>query len=500
MTIPASEIVAVTPSVISGGGSGLDLVGVALTPSARMPGGTLLSFPSAASVTAYFGVGSPEDLFGQTYFLGFDNSNIKPAALLFYANPTGPTSAFLRGVPPPGGATLQNIQTITGTLSLIIDGTTHTASALSLAAATSLSGAASMIATGLALTNAQVIWDPLALAFTISSITTGATSTITAASGTAAHLLGLDAASAPTISQGQAAGTPGAVMDAVKQRSQNWATFGTITNPDAPGAFTNKLAFAAWVNAQNRRYVYVAWDSDGAPAATPPSACFGQALAAGNYDGTAAFYAPVLGNTMAAFIMGTVASIDFTETNGRITIAFKSQTGITPDVTDDLIQANVRANGYSFYGAYATANQAFQFAYPGSISGPFKWIDSYVNQIWFNNAVQLALMMLMTQAKSLPYNQAGYAMVSAALQDPIDQALNFGMMAPGVPLSNLEASLVNQAAGTKIDQILFTGGYYKQVLPATAQVRANRGSPPATIWYMDPGSIQQLDIASVAIL
>ncbi len=123
-----------------------------------------------------------------------------------------------------------------------------------------------------------------------------------------------------------------------------------------------------------------------------------------------------------------------------------------------------------------------------------------MNQIWFNNAVQLALMTLMTMAKSLPYNQPGYDLVGAALQDPIDQALNFGMMATGVPLSNLQAAEVNQAAGVKIDQVLFNGGYYKQILPATAQVRSNRGSPPVTIWYMDPGSIQRLDVASVAIL
>lgn len=500
MSIPASQIVSVIPSVISGGGAGLDLLGVALTPSSRMPGATLLSFPTAQSVTNYFGAGSPEDLYGQTYFLGFDNSNIKPAALLFYSMPTGPTAAFLRGVSPPGGATLQNVQTITGILSVTVDGTVHTASALSLAAATSLSGAATIIATALSLTPGQVIWDPLALAFTVSSLTTGTTSTILAATGSAAPLLGLDAPSGPTVSQGQAATAGGAIMDGVVKASQNWATFSTVIDPDAPGAFTNKLALAAWTNGKSNRYLYVGWDVNGIAASTPPSACFGQALINGNYSGTAAFYAPILGNKMGAFVCGAIASIDTTETNGRITLAFKGQSGITPDVTDAVTAQNASSNGYSFYGQYATANALFNFAYDGKVSGPFKWIDTYVNQIWFNNNVQLSVMDLMTQAKSLPYNQPGYDMVGAALQDPIDQALNFGMMAPGVPLSDLEAALVNQAAGVKIDQILFNGGYYRQILPATAQVRTQRGSPPVTIWYMDPGSIQKLNIASIAIL
>jgi hypothetical protein len=55
---------------------------------------------------------------------------------------------------------------------------------------------------------------------------------------------------------------------------------------------------------------------------------------------------------------------------------------------------------------YATANQ-FQFFYLGQISGEFEWIDSYVNQIWLNNALQQADMTLLTQVNSVPYNVEG---------------------------------------------------------------------------------------------
>ena len=52
MTIPASHFVSVVPSVISAGGSALNLQGLALTSGTRVPIGQVLSFPTAAAVMA----------------------------------------------------------------------------------------------------------------------------------------------------------------------------------------------------------------------------------------------------------------------------------------------------------------------------------------------------------------------------------------------------------------------------------------------------------------
>ncbi|MCP5821638.1 DUF3383 domain-containing protein, partial [Klebsiella pneumoniae] len=79
------------------------------------------------------------------------------------------------------------------------------------------------------------------------------------------------------------------------------------------------------------------------------------------------------------------ASLNFDELNGRTNLAFRSQEGLTPSVTDDATADNLMAMGFNFYGAYATANDRFIFAYPGSVSGKFKWMDSYVIQVFFNS-------------------------------------------------------------------------------------------------------------------
>jgi len=260
----------------------------------------------------------------------------------------------------------------------------------------------------------------------------------------------------------------------------------------------NKLLFAEWVSSTNKRYAYICWDTDVVPTEEAPATeSLGYQLAEAELDGTCLIWGPDY--TKAAFVCGTIASINFQATNGRITFAFKGQAGLTPDVTDETTASNLIANGYNFYGAYATADQQFLWFYPGSVSGEFEWLDSYVNQIWLNNALQLALMELLNQVNSLPYNAAGYALVEAACADPINNALNFGAIAPGVPLSVAQAAEVNNSAGSNIAPTLSSRGWYLQVLPAQPQVRQARQSPPCNLWYMDGESIQRIVLNSVDV-
>jgi len=58
---------------------------------------------------------------------------------------------------------------------------------------------------------------------------------------------------------------------------------------------------------------------------------------------------------------------------------------------------------------------------------------------------------------------------------------------------------VDTAAGLVIDPVLATVGYYLQVLPATVTQRNSRLSPTCTLWYMDGGSVNQLNLASINI-
>lgn len=643
-SIPASQIVSVTPSVINAGGQALDLIELMITKNTRVPIGTVPSFPTLAAVQQYFGATTTEAAAAAVYFNGFENSNKKPGALLFAQYPATAVSAYLRGG-SLAGMTLAQLQSIISTtLAVTIDGVPSSSSNITLSVATSFTKAAQLINKALALPGAVhshftasmgasctatgsstnltvssvtgyispgdiipfqtgipsgtlivsqssgtfggagvyvtskpttvsgasitisspilnvtavtdgtigigdlisgtgltagdlyvsaivsgiggvgqynctnnyyiaseamtaakpgVTYDAVAQSFVISSPSTGGPSTLAFATGSAAIPLKLTQATGAVLSQGANATTPAAFMPSITALTQNWATFQTLFDPDAGSGNTQKLDFAAWVNTTNKRFIYLCRDTDiTATESTMATASLGNILTALQSDGTIPIYEPAGSELhLAAFVGGMIASIDFTQTNGRITLAFKSQGGLTPSVTDATTAANLIANGYNFYGAYATANQGFEFFYPGSITGEFDWADSYANQIQLNSALQLALMELLIGVYSIPYNEAGYGLVRTAILDPATQAVNFGSIQKGVTLSNLQKAEVKARAGNlDISTILFSQGFYTLVQDAPAQSRGTRSSPPCAFIYMDGGSIQQINLASIEV-
>lgn len=506
MTIPASHYVQLNPGVIGGGGSPLSFNGVILTNNAAVPIGVVMPFPSASTVATFFGAGSTEANLASIYFAGNDNKTVTPGNLYFSQYAAAPVAAYVRGG-SVASLTLAQLQALTGTLIVTIDGVVKTSSSINLSAATSFSNAATIIAAAFTSMGGTVTYDAVRAAFVITSATTGASSTIGYCSGTLAASLNMALATGAVTSQGAVASVPGTAMTAITGVTLNWAKFMTTFEP----ILSDKLLFSAWVSSQNRRFVYVAWDTDANAIVANNTTALGPLLAASNSDGTicisgtpaAATAAGVTLATLcmncAAFNMGITASIDFTRTNGRITEAYKTQSGLSATCTDLATASILEANGYNYYGSVATANQPFIFYYPGAVSGSYKFADELVNEIWLNNALQLSILTLLTSIPSIPYNSQGYALIDSACMDPINAALNFGAIRGGVPLSALQIAQVNNAAGTKIDTVLSSRGWYLQILPATAQVRAARGSPPMTLWYMDGGSVQNINLASIVV-
>ena len=492
MTIPASDIVVVNPGVVGSGGNPLALNGVILSKSAYLPTNAVQTFASADAVSAFFGPASTEYALAQVYFLGFDNSTIKPGTLIFAPFVDTARAAWLQSG-SLAGMTLAQLQALSGSLTVTFNGTAKTAASINLSAATSFSNAATLIQAGFTTPNFSVAWDAVKSVFIFTSSTTGAASTIVEATGTLAAGIKVTSATGAILSQGDDVDTPATCMDMVKSKTQNWVDFMTIWEP----VTADKTAFAVWTNAQNQRYAYIVWDTDAQAIVNGSTTNFGYLAKTAAYDGVVPVY-----NTkeLAAFVLGSVASIDFSRTNGRITAAFKSQPGFTATVTDQQIAANLLANGYSFYGAYATANDNFNFLYNGQMTGKWKWLDTFVDQVYLNSQFQLALMTLLTQVKSIPYNESGYSLIRAAMIDPITSALNFGAIRSGISMSASQKAQVNQAAGLDVSTTIEQQGYYLQILDPGAQVRGNRGTPVINFWYTDGGAVQKITVASIDIM
>ena len=506
MTIPISDIISANPGVLGAGGTPIAINGGIMSESTQLPTGAVQPFSTPDAVAALFGTSSTEYAMAVNYFLGYDNSTIKPAVLYFAPFVNTARGAWLRSG-SLAGVTLTTLQGYSGHIILPVDGVSQDSGSVNLSSATSFTDAASIITTAFDGV-ATCAWDAITSTFVISSTTTGASSTIGFATGALATSLLMLSTSGGTLSQGANVDTEASAMNMVKSKTQNWGLFTTTWEPN----LASKEAFSAWSNSTNNRYGYIAWDTDAQAIVANSTACFGYILKSLNYSGTAAVsgsaataseFSTTLAATTraaAAMILGTAASINFLQTNGRITFAFKSQSGMIPTVDSETSATNLLANGYSFYGQYNEINNQFNIIYDGKISGIFLWIDTYVNQIWLNSNFRLALMDLFTNIGSAPYNQQGYSLIRAAMSDPINAALNFGAIRTGVELSMAQIAEVNAAAGLSIANTIQTQGYYLQILDPGATVRGQRGSPIINFWYTDGGAIQKITLSSIDIL
>lgn len=376
-----------------------------------------------------------------------------------------------------------------------------------------------------------VSFDSVSGGFVITSGMSGpaaGVSTASFATGTTAASLALTQATGATLSNGGLPETPSTFMDAVAAINSDWFSFFTNWDPDgangAVGQNVQKMAFAQWTSQQqDTPFAYIVEDTDISPSTQVPAASsMGQLLKAQSLSGTSLIWNPngataVNSNpfgSRAAFVSGCGGSVNFEETNGRITFAFKtSPAGLSADVTSDQVAVNlggnpqnadngqpVGGNGYNYYGAVANAATNWIYLYPGSVSGPFAWLDAFLNQAYFNAQMQEDVLNLMTQIKSFPYNPGGYGLLESSLGTTIEQMLNFGAAVPNVDLSSSQIAQINQATGVNAAPILQNRGWYLQIKPASASVRAARGSPPAVFYYTDGGSIQAFALNSIDVM
>jgi len=576
-TVSITKVVRITPSVLAAGGSDLVLAGLLLTTNWRVPIGTVLTLGSALAVSNYFGDDTIEARAAAKYFAGFDNSNRKPGKILFAQYNTEDVGAYLLGG-DVSALTLVQLQAISGSLSIVLDGITKSGNP-NLSGATSFSNAAQIIGAALdvygpnsasftgaisgttltassvtgeidiggkvagsgvtagtyiksqltgtpggagtyqvsasqtvgseAMTStlAGVSYDSVAGAFKVISPTVGASSTAAFATGTIAASLKMTLATGAVLSQGAAAvTTPAAFMNALVQVTRAFASFMLTFNPDAVDENSERLAFATWNATQSNRFVYVAIDSDAAPTASADAtSCLSRLIQDASISGTICNWQPEPDDALdfanlCAFVCGAIASIDFRQTNGRVTLAFRSQSGMAVGVSDDTVHDNLLANGYNFYEVSADGDEEWRWYTDGSISGDFLWADSYVNQIALNSAFTRDLANLLQNAYSIPYNAAGRALIEAALADTIEQYLNFGAYRAGVALSGSQKAAVNDSADKDVASTLTNQGWYLDIGVAAPEVRAARGSPPMTFYYVDGQSVQQFEMASIVLI
>ena len=494
-TIPASYIVAINPRLIPAGGTDLEFNGLFLTENALIPtGAPLMEFTSAETVGAFFGETSPEYSVASLYFLGYNNSFSKPRRLMFGRRISAAVGAWLRGA-KFGGSLADFAEMASGTLNITINEEEIALTGINFTSATSFSAAASILQTALAteLTGVTVTYSSLTGAFQINSPSTGDDEEISFASGTAAELLNLTETAGAVLSQGSDALAQTANMNAIKRQSQNWVTFTTLY--EATDA--EHLGLAAWASAQGIDYLYVGWTDDARLLVQGGTSDIASQIETAEYGATALVYDNV---NVAAFVMACAASINWERYQGTINFAFKHIDGLAATVTDETTAALLDAHNVAYVGKFATRNDAFTFLYPAAMFGKYGFIDAFVNTIWLKNVMQVSVMNGLTNAGRVPYNDRGYALIRAWLQDPVNRAVNNGVIDPGVTLSESQKAQIYNETGKDLTTELWTKGYAILVEDAGAAVRVGRNSPNISVYYTYGGSVNRIEVASTAVL
>lgn len=508
MAIPASELVKIQPRVLAGTGQDLAFNGLFLTKNALAPANRLLTFYDAASVAEYFGASSDEYKAAAVYFGGYNNSYVKPGTVFYWRANTEAVAPFARSQAFAANKVddlLTALKGVTaGKFTAMIGNATISPEAVDFSSCTSISECCTKLQTAIngasedeAVSAATVTWNATLRAFILTAGKTGAEVSLTNISGDVAELLKLDTASAPILSDGADAQSFTEIMGNVTDATQNFVTFSTVQEVTAKA---DALELAAWSNLQyngGNQFLFVFWSNDAALKTTEADDTIAAAISAAEYAGVCGIYGDV---RYPAFLMGTAASIDWDRLNGTITTAFKAQSGLGANVTVKADATNLLNNGMNFMGNYATRNDDFILFQNGQMFGEWRWIDTYLNSTWLNNALQVQIMTGLQMAGRVPYNDVGYTRIRSWCQDVIDRGVNNGVIDRGVALSQTQINELISEAGKDISTDLYNNGYYLQIVDATANIRQARTSPSCNFWYTYAGSVHKINLPSTAVV
>jgi len=505
MTISTEFLVSTVPGVVSGQGQSIQFNGLILTDSTSIPIGSIQPFTNLAAVLAYFGSASVEYDMAQYYFKGFNGSTQKPGMLYFFQFNTTDVAAYLRGGTYTG--TLNDLKAITaGAITIDIDGTPETVSAINLSSATSFSNAAGLISTAAA-GAFDCSYDAQLQAFVITSPTAGAIISTIAypTTSTLATLLNLPQASGGVLSQGADIADVATYMDAVDAANRNWVSFSTTFEPDIAG----KLEFAQWVNG-SQNYSYIAWDTEAATALSSDSTSFAYLIngvttvdANGNttvvtaptydYDNTVVVYDT---SAIAAALQGFMASVNLNQPGGWVDYAYLQQSGLASSVSSRTTAEVLESKRVYFLGDFASPTTAYKMGWAGAISGVFDWLNDFLGNRYIRAQIEQAWMDFRSQRKNLPFNDASYStIVQVFANNVFEPAKVLGAVNAGVALDEIQTIEINTLANVDdAARLVEQNGYYIKVIPATTAQR-NARVLDVNAWYCSGGTINRVQVS-----
>lgn len=422
-------------------------------------------YTSLDAVATDFGTTAPEYLAADLYF----SQTPQPAVCYIGKWAQAATSGILHGgILTTAQQALANFTAIiNGGMKITIDGTQKSLTALNFSGAANLNGVASIVTTALAGAG-TVTWNATYGRFEVTSATTGATSTVSQAtaptSGTdVSGLLGLATGSAVA---GIAAESMLSAVTTLANMSNDW--YGL--NVAASGIQdSDRLAVAGFIEGASVSRIYGITTQNTAVLDPTQTTDIASQLKALNYKRTFVQYSSSSPHA-AASLFGRAFTVDFNGSNTTITLKFKQEPGVAAENLTETQAAALKSKNCNVLVQYNNQTAIVQEGV--MVNGYF--FDEVHGTDWLQNDVQTAIYnLLYTSTTKIPQTDAGVNMILATIESCLDQAVNNGLVAPGVWSA---AGFGALAQGQTLSK-----GYYVYAPPVSSQAQADREARKAPV-------------------
>jgi len=313
-----------------------------------------------------------------------------------------------------------------GSISLTVDGTLVSSTSIDLSGDLSLADVATTLST--ALTPAVVTYG--AYGFEVTSPTSGASSTLTAALGDVAEATGL-LSHQSKVSNGLAIEGVSESLAAASVAGIDYV--GLVLHKDmrdvliADNADDNMVAIGTFAAASKRIFMNTTNNLAVIGPVSGPNTVADELKASTNrYVLTTFSKNPALYSSASVF--GRAASVNFSGTGTTLTLNLKQMTGIT---AEDLTPAEY-ANMKSRYVSAVVQIGKTVNAYTDSRMASGSWLDTTHGLLWLENRCEVDLFNLLYQTTTkVPFTQAGINTVVAVLDRSLQAAVRNGLCGPG---------------------------------------------------------------------
>jgi hypothetical protein len=367
-----------------------------------------------------------------------------------------------------------------GTMTLTVDGTEVSVSAVDLSAETNLNGVAAQVTSGLG-GKATCTWT--GERFVITSATTGSSSSVSVTdSDTLSSALGF------TSGATSVAGSDAETLTEAVTELLDYQTWYSAVLASTTATSEDIIAAAKLIEAASPSRVLALTDQDTANIdSSTYTTTLGAQLSDLGLNHTLVVYSSS-SPYAAASVLGRMSTVNFEGSDTTLTLKFKQLPGIAAESLRSSQAALLKTKHVNVFAAYQNGTSILQ---EGVMSGGW-YIDERHGLDWLIDRIQTDVWNLLYTTKKVGQDESGMNALIATVTKSLEQGVANGLIAPGVWNGDGFGAL-------ETGDTLSTG-YYVYIAPLSEQSTADREArkaPPIQIAVKLKGAIHFVDCSIV---